>query len=152
MNALFKKLNYKGQPTIHVLNAPASLEAELDSLNDEATVVCTLDPAMELEFVMAFVTQQTEIDTLLPLIGPYLKGDALLWMCYPKGTSKKYQCDFNRDTGWKTLGQYGLEGVRMVAIDADWSALRFRKVAYIKKLTRTFGTLSEEGKLKSGQS
>ncbi len=27
-------------------------------------------------------------------------GDALLWFAYPKGTSKKYTCDFHRDDGW----------------------------------------------------
>ena len=34
------------------------------------------------------------------------------------------------------VGQYNLEPVRLVAIDEDWSALRFRKVEYIKKITR----------------
>jgi len=27
-------------------------------------------------------------------------ADAIVWFTYPKGTSKKYKCDFNRDTGW----------------------------------------------------
>ncbi|MEL6635310.1 MAG: hypothetical protein AAFW73_19430 [Bacteroidota bacterium] len=57
-------------------------------------------------------------------------------MAYPKGSSKNYTCDFNRDTGWQVLGNLGWEGVRMVAIDTDWSALRFRRVEYIKKMTR----------------
>jgi hypothetical protein len=65
-----------------------------------------------------------------------LAGDAVLWMCYPKKSSKNYHCDFNRDSGWEILGDYELEGVRIVAIDADWSALRFRKVAYIKKIRK----------------
>jgi hypothetical protein len=34
------------------------------------------------------------------------------------------------------LGQAGFEGVRMVAIDEDWSAVRFRRVEFIKTLTR----------------
>jgi len=70
-----------------------------------------------------------------------------LWFCYPKGTSKKYKCDFNRDTGWETLGNYNLEGVRQVAIDEDWSALRFRKIEHIKTLTRRESfAISKEGK------
>jgi hypothetical protein len=44
------------------------------------------------------------------------------------------------------MGQYGMEGVRMVAIDEDWSALRFRKVDFIKNFTRKFAALSEKGK------
>ena len=30
----------------------------------------------------------------------------------------------------------GFEGVRRVAIDDDWSAIRFRRVEFIKKITR----------------
>src|SRR6476620_9127058 len=52
---------------------------------------------------------------------------------YPKGTSKKYSCDFNRDDGWEVLRQAGFDGVRQVAIDDDWSALRFRRFEFIKQ-------------------
>jgi hypothetical protein len=37
--------------------------------------------------------------------------------------------------------------VRQVAIDEDWSALRFRRVAHIKKMTRSFA-MTSEGKQK----
>ena len=37
--------------------------------------------------------------------------------------------------------------VRMVAIDEDWSALRFRKAEHIKTMTRSFA-MSEAGKNK----
>jgi len=47
-----------------------------------------------------------------------------------------YRCDFNRDTGWVALGEIGFEGVRQIAIDEDWTALRFRRVEFIKTLTR----------------
>jgi hypothetical protein len=67
---------------------------------------------------------------------PKMEGDAILWMCYPKGSSKKYSCDFNRDNGWEMMGEYDLESVRMVAIDEDWSALRFRKMEFIKTFNR----------------
>jgi len=36
------------------------------------------------------------------------------------------------------LADDGYEPVRQVAIDEDWSALRFRKVEQIKKMTRNF--------------
>jgi hypothetical protein len=75
------------------------------------------------------------------------EGDAILWFCYPKGTSKKYTCDFNRDTGWASLGQLGWEPVRQVAIDDDWSALRFRNPDFIKTMTRSFA-MTEKGKAK----
>jgi len=71
----------------------------------------------------------------------------VIWMAYPKGTSKKYTCEFNRDSGWKALGKAGYEPVRIVAIDEDWSTLRFRKVEHIKNLKRNpKGAISKAGK------
>jgi hypothetical protein len=151
MDAVFKKLNYKGQPVVVCLNAPASFEPNLGSIAGEAQVVTDLVAVAEIEFMIAFVTRQEEIDGLVPRVAPRLKGDAVLWFCYPKGTSKRYTCNFNRDTGWQVLGPYGLEGVRQVAIDEDWTAMRFRKVDYIKTMTRKFSALSEGGKAKTGQ-
>jgi hypothetical protein len=34
------------------------------------------------------------------------------------------------------MGEAGFEPVRMVAIDEDWSALRFRRAEFIKNMTR----------------
>ena len=59
-----------------------------------------------------------------------------MWFAYPKGSSKRYRCGINRDTGWAALGKAGFEGVRMVAIDEDWSAVRFRRAEFIKTMTR----------------
>jgi hypothetical protein len=101
-------------------------------------------------YAIAFVTTQAQVNMAAKALDKVLEGDAILWMCYPKGTSKRYSCDFNRDTGWQPLGDQGFEPVRQVAIDADWSALRFRRVQYIKKLTRNFA-MTEEGKRKAGR-
>ena len=73
-----------------------------------------------------------------------------MWYAYPKGTSKRYTCEFNRDNGWAVVGEQGFEPVRQVAIDEDWSALRFRKVSFIKTMTRSFA-MTEEGKKKVGK-
>ncbi|WP_159478202.1 hypothetical protein [Dyadobacter sp. 3J3] len=150
MDAVFKKLNLKNQKTVVVLGAPDSFGTNLDSIRDETEVVHSLEEVKEIDFILAFVTKQTEIDDLIPNIAPLLQGDAVVWMCYPKGTSKKYKCDFNRDTGWQIMGNYDLEPVRMVAIDEDWSALRFKKVDFIKTMKRSsLHALSEKGKLKA---
>jgi hypothetical protein len=152
MDATFKKLNLKDQKEVVILNSPESFEANIGSIRQEIQVVRSLEGVTELVFLMAFVTKQQEVDELIPLIAPMLKGDAVLWMCYPKGTSKKYKCDFNRDTGWQIMRSYDLESVRMVAIDADWSALRFKKADFIKTMKRTsLEALSEKGKIKAGQ-
>ena len=86
----------------------------------------------EADFWLVFVTRKSEVDKLAPQIAKRAKGDAIVWFAYPKGTSKKYTCDFNRDTGWDVLKKSGFDTVRSVAIDADWTALRFRRVEFIK--------------------
>ncbi len=136
MTPLFKKLNFKDHKSILVLNSPASLQDELAEMTKKTTIFHVIDDAKEIVFALVFVTTQTAIEQAINYLYKKLKGDAILWMCYPKGTSKKFKCDFNRDTGWASLGKLNLEPVRMVAIDEDWSALRFRKVEYIKTITR----------------
>lgn len=148
MEALLKKLNYKNQKEIVLLQAPQSFLEQFHFLPEGLVIKTKLSKARQIAFAMVFVTQQKEIDQIIPAIAPQLKDDAILWMCYPKATSKKYKCDFNRDSGWTILGNYDMESVRIVAIDEDWSALRFRKVEYIKVMKRTFETLSEAGKRK----
>jgi hypothetical protein len=136
MTPLFKKLNYKDQPHILALNPPESFSNELNIMAETASIIYSEDKIPGIEFVLVFVTRKMEIDELISRLYPKLKGDAVLWFCYPKGTSKKYKCDFNRDTGWDELKKYNLETVRQVAIDDDWSALRFRKIEFIKTMTR----------------
>jgi hypothetical protein len=148
MTPLFKKLNLKDQTEILVLNAPASFESELAAL-DGITIVQDIHNIETITFSLAFVIKQEEVNELASAIASKAQGDAVIWFAYPKGTSKKYKCEFNRDTGWAVLGELGFEGVRQVAIDADWSALRFRRVEFIKTMTRDpKRAMTEPGKTK----
>jgi hypothetical protein len=131
----FNKLNLKEQQQILVLNSPASFEPELKTLRG-ITVTRDLKSIEQIEFSLAFVTKQKEVDTLGKAIGKKAQGDAVVWFAYPKGSSKKYKSEINGDARWKILGDAGFEPVRMVAIDEDWSAVRFRRVDFIKTLTR----------------
>ena len=147
MNPKFKKLNYKAQGTIYVLNSPDSFTPEMKEMEDLAEVKTTVGNAKAIPFVIAFVTRQMEVDRLAKMLGPRMAPDGVLWFAYPKGTSKRFKCEFNRDTGWQALGALGFEGVRMVAIDEDWSALRFKRAEAIRKMTRGFA-MSDEGRRK----
>ena len=131
----FDKLNLKDQKQILLINAPESFEPELKTLRG-VTIQRYLKNAGEVEFSLAFVTQQKEVDTLGKAVAKKAKGDAVVWFAYPKGSSKKYKSEINRDAGWQVLGDAGFEPVRMVAIDEDWSAVRFRRTDFIKSLTR----------------
>ncbi len=134
MTPLFTKLNLGTYRDIVVLNAPQSFEAELQLLTG---VTVHRDPATHahIAFVIGFVRTLAEVDAIAKRL-PNIAGDPVIWLAYPKGTSKRYRCEFNRDTGWAAIGAAGFEGVRQVAIDEDWSALRFRRAEFIKSLTR----------------
>ncbi len=145
MNAIFKKLNFKSQAAIYVLNAPASFAPAMEEMKDLTSIHTDLGKAKDIAFAMAFATKQKEVDAFADRIAKQTIADAVIWMVYPKGTSKKYKCEFNRDNGWQRLGEHGFEPVRMVAIDEDWSALRFRRAENIKAMTRS-SAISKTGK------
>lgn len=147
MTPLFKKLNLTTQDTLHVLIAPASFEAELSLLQG---VSVKRSVSGRSTFAIAFVTTQAELDAASAKLADACKDDAVLWIAYPKGSSKNYKCEFNRDSGWEVLGAAGFEPVRQVAIDQDWSALRFRRVEHIKTMTRDpKGAISISGAAKA---
>lgn len=145
MNAILKKLNYKAQEEIFVLNAPGSFQEEIKEIGASVTVKQKLPLKGARSFVLAFFTRQKDLESQVPKIVNMLEEDGVLWIAYPKKTSKKYACDFNRDSGWALLAALGFEPVRMIAIDEDWSALRFKKAGQIKTMTRS-SALSKEGK------
>ena len=135
MASTFDKLNLKDHKQILVLNSPESFEPELKSLRGVA-IERDLRSIGRIEFALAFVTKQKEVDALGKAIASKAAGDAVVWFAYPKGSSKKYKSEINRDNGWQVLGNAGFEPVRMVAIDEDFSAVRFRRTEFIKTLTR----------------
>ena len=131
----FTKLNLKKQHEILVVNAPESFEMEMSQLPG-IVVQREARNLKSIEFCLVFVTTRKELDELAMVIINKAVADAVLWFAYPKRTSKRYQSDLSRDTGWDELGRAGFECVRMVAIDEDWSAARFRHIDFIKTLNR----------------
>ncbi len=147
MEALLKKLNLKESEKVLLVNVPKNLGEMVEAFKAKASVKTKYKTSDEFTFVLLFVTKQDEVNSLAAAIAPLTKGDAAVWFAYPKGTSKNYKCEFNRDNGWKILGDIGFEPVRMVAIDDDWSALRFRRAEFIKTMIRDEKyALSAEGK------
>jgi hypothetical protein len=131
MATIFDKLQLKGHDEILVLHAPESFEKELARL-PVARIHRKIESLPQIGFSLAFVTKQNEVDALVQKIAARAMGDAAVWFAYPKGSSKKYKCDFNRDTGWAALHAAGFDTVRSIAIDSDWTGLRFRRKEFIK--------------------
>ena len=135
MSTVFAKLNLKDHKQIVVLGSPGSFESELAALQG-VEIIRDLKKAKQVTFSLAFVTTQEQVNALAPAIARKAEGDAIVWFAYPKGTSRKYKSQIDRDHGWNALGQEDFEPVRIVAIDEDWSAKRFRRAAFIKNMTR----------------
>lgn len=151
MTPLFKKLNLGVSNTILVLNSPESFEAQLSQLNG-VRVLRKATSNLKMPFALGFAATQAECNLVSTTIAELTEGDSIVWIAYPKGSSKKYKCDFNRDTGWTVLGDAGFEPVRQVSIDEDWSALRFRRTEFIRSLTRSNTmAISPEGKRRTNR-
>jgi len=97
----------------------------------------------DLTCALVLVQNSDEISQWARVAGQFFQADQVLWFAYPKKSSKMYAGQIDRDHGWKPLQDLGFEPVRQVALDEDWSALRFRRRIYIKNFTRkpeTWGT------------
>lgn len=140
MTDLLKKLNYKGQERIAIINAGDDfLNSLKDSLAD-VRIDNNIDPRFPYGFILIFVKKVSEVDKITPVAIHNLVADGVLWFSYPKKTSKKLKSDINRDHGWKALNDLGFHGIRMVSVDDDWSALRFRNIKYIKSSSQRFSS------------
>jgi hypothetical protein len=138
MKKLLEKLNYKGNERIAVLNAEENFTVSLASELSDVIIDREIDPRFPYQFILIFVRSLAEIETYTSIALHNLLCDGILWFCYPKKTSKKFRSDIDRDHGWKTLNAAGFHGVRLVAIDDDWSALRFRNIKFIKSTSDRF--------------
>ena len=132
MKNLLDKLNYKGQKRISVINDEGAFIQSIYSEINDLVIDQKIDPRYPYEFIIIFVKTIAEVEQIAPITIHNLKADGVLWFCYPKKTSSKYSSDIDRDHGWKVLNDSGLYGIRLVSIDQDWSAFRFRNKKYIK--------------------
>lgn len=132
MNELLKKLNFKDHKQILVINAPD----EVCSQVREISMYTKIDRKIgedHYKFAILFTYKQDEIKELFDQVKNNLKEDAILWFAYPKKSSEKYDADISRDASWTYLEKNEYNGVQMISIDDDWSALRFRQAKFIKK-------------------
>lgn len=138
MTYLLKKLNYKGQERIAIINADESFTENVSNILPDVRIDKKIDPRFPYGFIILFVKEESEVENLAPLAIHNLVADGILWFCYPKKSSKKAISALSRDYGWKTLNDTGFYGIRMISIDETWSALRFRNIKYIKSVSGRF--------------
>jgi hypothetical protein len=123
VNPVLKKLFYKNQEPVLLLQAPPEFKKTSAAFSGKIHS----KPTGLYPFVLAFVKSLAEAEKSAKLIQKSLSPDSIFWMAYPKGTSKKYKSDYNRDTGYALMEKLGFTGVSLVALDEDWSAMRFKQ-------------------------
>jgi hypothetical protein len=138
MKTLLEKLNFKGNNRIAVLNSEESFTVALQKEFNTLVIDREIDPRFPYDFILIFVRNQSEVETFTPVALHNLLCDGVLWFCYPKKSSKSFSSDIDRDHGWQRLNDAGFHGIRMVSIDNDWSAMRFRNIRFIKSTSGRF--------------
>lgn len=141
MNPILKKLGLTTQNPILIINAPAEYQGVLADIR--ALVDTTIEK--KYKFIQLFAKNLSEAHKFAKPLIEALEGDGHLWLCYPKGTSKKYKSNLNRTIAWDVFAPYEFEPVTQVAIDDDWSAMRFRHVDKLKTMKRKIAA-TEKGK------
>lgn len=132
MDDILKKLKYKDQNRIAVLNAPEEFRDRLGGLIPDVQIDTEVNARYLYDFMIAFTPACKDVERMGPACIHNLSDDGKLWMAYPKGKSRKGVTDVNRDHGWNSVEETGFRRVSSVAVDDDWSAVRFRNAKYIK--------------------
>ncbi len=124
--SIAQKLLIKAGRKVMFVNAPRGYAVRVGALPNGARVVKNANTPADV--IQVFVKSRDELEGELPKWKRALAPDGILWVTYPKGTSKTMKSDINRDSIAAYARTVGMEGVAMIAIDDDWSALRLKVV------------------------
>jgi hypothetical protein len=119
---LAKKLLIKPGNTIAPINAPKHYKTLLGPLPDGAAIV-TRAPRDGASLVHLFVTTMAELQTQLPRAIQAMARGGGIWVSWQKKTAGT-KSDVSRDTIVTFANTLGLDSVRAVSIDDEWSALK----------------------------
>lgn len=117
---LAKKMKLKAGLKAAVINAP---ENYVDELRHDTAMSATLNG--KFDWIQIFVRSKAELDGLAPRAAKALKPESMLWISFPKGSSK-IQTDLTRDKGWESLQALDLKWITLVSVNETWSAFALR--------------------------
>ena len=127
---LTQKLRMQPGQQVLIMNPPAGYADRLDPLPEGIDL--HKDKAGKYDFVHLFAESVAELERDGPVALDSITYDGLLWISYPKGSSK-IKTDISRDVGWDLVASAGLRPVTQISIDETWSALRFRPIELVGK-------------------
>lgn len=121
--SLIKKLKLKPDQRAAVISAPQGYLKQLRPASRGTEIATQLTGTYD--WVQIFFNNKAELDKLLPRVVRALKPESLLWIAFPKGTSK-VQTDLTRDKGWEAVQQADLKWVTLISVNETWSAFALR--------------------------
>jgi len=122
-NTLAKKLRLKPGQRAGLIGAPEGYLKALSPLPAGVEAVEKLSG--HFDWLQVFVRNKAEIDKLAPRAAKALKPEGMLWISFPKGSSK-IQTDLTRDKGWDVLHGLDLKWLTLVSLNDTWSAFSLR--------------------------
>jgi len=122
-SALARKMKLKSGAKAVVVNPPDGYIAELRPLPDGVSLSEKLQGPFD--WIQIFVKNKTELEKTLPRVIKAMKPVSILWISFPKGTSK-IQTDLTRDKGWEALEKADLKWLTLVSVNDVWSAFAVR--------------------------
>jgi hypothetical protein len=117
---LAKKMKLKPGVRAAILNAP---EGYLNELRHDTAISPKLTG--KFDWIQVFARNRKELDGLVPKAAKALKPESILWLSFPKGSSK-IQTDLTRDKGWEVLQGLDLKWITLISVNEDWSAFALR--------------------------
>jgi hypothetical protein len=78
------------------------------------------------DWIQLFARDRAALDASLPAAAEALDEPGVLWISYPKGSSK-IQTDLTRDAGWETVAAADLMWLSLISVDETWSAFSLRR-------------------------
>lgn len=117
---LAKKMKLKPGSRAAIINAP---ENYIQEFTQDGEVSETLNG--QFDWIQIFVKTKSELDKLVPKAARALKPESILWISFPKGSSRN-QTDLTRDQGWESLRTLGLKWITLISVNETWSAFSLR--------------------------
>jgi len=118
-----EKLMVKEGQRFLLLNEPSNYRGLVGRLPNKVTI--STEPNGQYDVIQVFVASKNELNQRLPGLKTSLASDGIVWVTYPKGTSKM-KTNINRDSIREYAQTIGLEADAIFSVDDDWSALRMK--------------------------
>jgi hypothetical protein len=121
-----QKLLFKPGQKVWVVNPPPDYIDLFGQIPDKVEILTSATGPVDI--IQLFSASRQDLEEQLPRVKPLLKPGGILWVTYYKGTAR-VKTDINRDTINLYAHTLGLEGVAMISVNEDWSAMRLKALS-----------------------